>query len=63
MFQIGLNPYGFAYAVGLQGLGTARVNPDGAGLDGFIATAREIGAIRIHAVSRVRRPMADGDAG
>jgi 3-oxoisoapionate decarboxylase len=44
MFQVGLNPYGFAYAVGLQGLGTARVNPDSAGLDGFIAIAREIGA-------------------
>ena len=44
MLQIGLNPYGLTYTVGLQGLGTARVNPHGSGLKGFLSTARRIGA-------------------
>lgn len=44
MLQIGLNPYGLTYTVGLQGLGTTRVNPHGTGLQGFLATARRIGA-------------------
>ena len=44
MLQIGLNPYGLAYTVGLQGRGTPRANPQPIGLDGFIRIAREIGA-------------------
>jgi len=44
MFQIGLNPYGFAHAVGLQAFGTPRANPDGTGLRGFIRIASDIGA-------------------
>ena len=44
LFQIGLNPYGVAYTVGLQGLGTPRANPQPTGLPGFLALAREIGA-------------------
>jgi len=44
MFQIGLNPYGLTYTLGLQGLGTSRVNPHGTGLAGFLETARGIGA-------------------
>lgn len=44
MFQIGLNPYGFSHAVGLQAFGTPRANPDGTGLRGFIRIARDIGA-------------------
>ena len=44
MLQIGLNPYGLTFHLGLQGAGTARANPQGAGLEGFIAIAREIGA-------------------
>src|SRR5262245_25230110 len=44
MFQIGLNPYGFSHAVGLQAFGTPRANPDGTGLHGFIRIARDIGA-------------------
>jgi sugar phosphate isomerase/epimerase len=44
MLQIGLNPYGLAYTVGLQGIGTPRVNPQPIGLDGFIDIAREIDA-------------------
>src|SRR6266545_464046 len=44
MLQVGLNPYGLAFTVGLQGLGTPRVNPEPIGLEGFIAIAREINA-------------------
>jgi len=42
MLQIGLNPYGLAYTVGLQGLGTPRANPQPSGLEGFIGIARGI---------------------
>src|SRR3954469_20984887 len=50
MFRIGLNPYGLAYAVGLQGAGTPRANPSPIGLEGFLALARETGArcVEIH---------------
>lgn len=44
MFRLGLNPYGLTYTLGLQGLGTDRVNPRGSGLDGFLACARAIDA-------------------
>ena len=43
MFQVGLNPYGLTYHLGLQGEGTPRANPDGRGLEGFLAIAEEIG--------------------
>jgi 3-oxoisoapionate decarboxylase len=43
MFQIGLNPYGLAYTVGLQSAGTSRANPSPIGLHGFIELARDIG--------------------
>lgn len=42
--RTGLNPYGLAYHLGLQAQGTARANPDGRGLEGFIALGVEIGA-------------------
>lgn len=44
MFLTGLNPYGLTYHLGLQGQGTARANPKGAGLEGFVALAAELGA-------------------
>ena len=44
MFRIGLNPYGVAYTVGLQGAGTPRANPRAIGLSGFVDLARQIGA-------------------
>jgi sugar phosphate isomerase/epimerase len=47
MLLVGLNPYGLAYTVGLQGLGTPRANPQPIGLEGFIRIAREIGAASI----------------
>ncbi len=50
MLQVGLNPYGLTYYLGLQGRGTPRANPDGKGLTGFIEVARELRAktIEIH---------------
>lgn len=44
MLRTGLNPYGLAYYLGLQGAGTPRANPDPKGLDGFIAIAEELGS-------------------
>ncbi len=44
MLNIGLNPYGLTWHLGLQGMGTPRANPGGKGLDGFIAIAQELGA-------------------
>lgn len=44
MLEIGLNPYGLTYVLGLQGRGTPRANPEGGGLDGFIQIAEELGA-------------------
>jgi 3-oxoisoapionate decarboxylase len=42
--NVGLNPYGLTYHLGLQGKGTARFNPHGKGLDGFINIAIELKA-------------------
>lgn len=39
----GLNPYGLTYYLGLQGMGTPRHNPNGTGLEGFIALTEELG--------------------
>jgi len=47
MLQIGLNPYGLTYYLGLQGQGTPRANPNGRGLAGFLAIAEELGAATI----------------
>jgi 3-oxoisoapionate decarboxylase len=51
MLRIGLNPYGLAYKVGLQGAGTPRANPSPIGLNGFLALARELDAtcVEVHA--------------
>jgi len=42
--RIGLNPYGLTWTVGLQGLGTARANPAGTGLEGFLRIAADVEA-------------------
>ena len=49
-FRLGLNPYGLAYAVGLQGAGTPRAHPAPLGLRGFVDLARELKAecIELH---------------
>jgi 3-oxoisoapionate decarboxylase len=44
MFEVGLNPYGLTYTLGLQGQGTPRANPSGLGLEGFVKIGEEIGA-------------------
>lgn len=51
MQSIGLNPYGLAYSLGLQGAGTPRANPKPISLHDYNAIAREIGAggIELHA--------------
>ena len=51
MLRIGLNPYGLTYYLGLQGEGTPRANPDGRGLEGFLAIAEELDAavVEMHA--------------
>jgi 3-oxoisoapionate decarboxylase len=59
MLQVGLNPYGLAFTVGLQGLGTPRVNPAPIGLEGFIGIAREINARCIELDWRWLFPMRD----
>src|SRR5690349_2294779 len=61
MFQIGLNPYGFTHAVGLQAFGTARANPAGTGLRGFISIAREMNAQCLEFDGRWLAPLADDD--
>lgn len=57
MFRIGLNPYGFTHTLGLQGVGTPRANPQGSGLSGFVAIAREIGARCLEFDGRWLQPM------
>ena len=42
MLEVGLNPYGLTYTLGLQAHGTPRANPRGRGLEGFIAIATEL---------------------
>lgn len=60
-FRIGLNPYGIAYTVGLQAMGTARANPRPIGLDGFLAIARERRASCVELDWRWLTPLADAD--
>jgi sugar phosphate isomerase/epimerase len=57
--RIGLNPYGLTYTVGLQGIGTPRVNPRAVGLDGFLAIAFELGAACVELDSRWLLPRPD----
>ena len=59
MFQVGLNPFGMTYAVGIQGQGTPRANPNAIGLDGFIDTAVGIGAKTIELPSGWLSTLAD----
>jgi sugar phosphate isomerase/epimerase len=46
MLPIGLNPYGIAYSVGLQGVNTPRANPNPLGLWGYLDLAEAVGATR-----------------
>lgn len=55
----GLNPYGLTYYLGLQGMGTPRANPNGAGLEGFIALTEELGGKAIELWEGWLKPMSD----
>ena len=61
MFQIGLNPYGFTHAVGLQAFGTPRANPAGTGVRGFIRIARDIDAQCLEFDGRWLAPLKDDE--
>ena len=60
-FAFGLNPYGLTYHLGLQGVGGPRANPKGAGLDGFIAIAGELGAKALEIYDPWLRAMSDDE--
>ena len=57
----GLNPYGLTYHLGMQGAGTARANPRGAGLEGFIALCTELGARAIEIFDPWLRGKSDAE--
>ena len=59
MLQIGLNPYGLTYHLGLQGHGSPRANPDGRGLEGFIALAEDLGAKTLEIAEAWLAPMSE----
>jgi sugar phosphate isomerase/epimerase len=61
LFQIGLNPYGLSYTVGLQAAGTPRANPDPIGLDGFLALVRALGLGVIELDHRWLTPLSDDE--
>ncbi len=60
-FALGLNPYGLTYHLGLQGAGGPRTNPKGAGLEGFIAIATELGAKVLEIYDPWLRAMSDDE--
>jgi 3-oxoisoapionate decarboxylase len=59
--RVGLNPYGLTWHLGLQGAGTPRANPHGAGLEGFIAIASESGARTLEILDPWLRAMSDAE--
>lgn len=61
MFRVGLNPYGLAYTVGLQGAGTSRANDRAIGMAGFVTMARTIGARCIELDGRWLAGMSDDE--
>src|ERR1700756_2970389 len=61
VFALGLNPYGLTYHLGLQGAGGPRANPKGAGLEGFIAIASELGARTLEIFEPWLRALGDDD--
>jgi 3-oxoisoapionate decarboxylase len=61
MFRIGLNPYGLACTVGLQGAGTPRANPRAIGLSGFVDLARQVGAQCIELDWRWLTPLGEAE--
>jgi 3-oxoisoapionate decarboxylase len=60
-FAFGLNPYGLTYHLGLQGAGGPRANPKGAGLEGFISIATELGATVLELYDPWLRALSDDE--
>jgi sugar phosphate isomerase/epimerase len=60
-FALGLNPYGLTYHLGLQGAGGPRANSKGAGLEGFIAIATELGASVLEIYDPWLRTLSDDE--
>ena len=60
-FTFGLNPYGLTYHLGLQGAGGPRANPKGAGLEGFITIAINLGAKALEIYDPWLRAMSDDE--
>ena len=60
-YTFGLNPYGTAYHVGLHGAGGPRANPNGVGLEGFLALGQELGARAIEIFDPWLRALSDRD--
>ena len=60
-FAFGLNPYGLTYHLGLQGAGGPRANLKGAGLEGFIAIATELGASVLEIYDPWLRALSDDE--
>lgn len=57
MLRVGLNPYGIAFTIGLQGRGTPRANPNPLGLAGYLDLADEIGAATIEIPTALLTPL------
>ena len=57
----GLNPYGLTWHLGLQGMGTPRANPQGRGLEGFVALAVELGGGALELWEGWLKEMSDAD--
>jgi sugar phosphate isomerase/epimerase len=56
---MGLNPYGITYYLGIQAIGTPRANPRGAGLDGFLNLAVELGGRAVELWEGWLKPLDD----
>jgi sugar phosphate isomerase/epimerase len=61
MLEVGLNPYGLTYHLGLQGHGTPRANPKGRGLEGFLEIGEELGARTMEIFEPWLADMADDE--
>ena len=61
MISFGLNPYGLTYHLGLQGAGGPRANPEGRGLEGFLALGEELGAKVMEIFDPWLRAMSDAE--
>ena len=57
----GLNPYGLTWHLGLQGMGTPRANPQGRGLEGFVALAVELGGGALELWEGWLKELSDAD--